>query len=177
MSDKRDLDVNNARVQGPDAHNAAVTGFPLLNAAIANDSDNTTPPNRVSAESNLVRLVADRDGSLHVLPYGVQIWDYHENSSSGLSAILVQSAPGSGLALYITSIAFSIGAAVDSNFWLTAGTTTTIFGPHYIEGKSGRGVYFPFVQPKKVTTNTDLRIHTGVTVLHAVDINGFIAQG
>ena len=177
MADKRDLDVNNTRVLGPTAHGSTVSTEPVLLAGISQDSDNTIPPNRVTGESQTTRFATDRDGSLHVLPYGAQQWDYHEDSASGLSATLVQTAPGSGLSLYISSVTFAIGAATDTNFWLTTGTTTKIFGPVYIEGKSGRGVHLPFIQPKKVLANTDLRVHTSVTISHSIDVIGWTGQG
>jgi len=164
-------------VLGPEAHDAPVASNPVLNGAIANDSDDTAPPNRVSTESDLVRLVADRDGSLHVLPYGPQVWDYHEDSSAGQSAVVVHAAPGAGLSLYVKSVTFALGQATSMNFWLTVGTTTKVLGPFYLEDKVGRGVHLPFLQPKKITVNSDLRIHTSATVTHSVDILGFTGQG
>jgi len=163
-------------VQGDVAHDAAAAGNPVLVAGIAQDMDDTAPPNRVSAEGDAVRLAADRDGTLFAHPHGPQLWSYHENSSSALTDASVHAAPGAGLSLYVTDIVVSTGAATALNVFLEEGVTT-VLGPWYLEAVAGRGLALHFQTPKKITANTALTITTSAAIAHSIDITGFTAQG
>jgi hypothetical protein len=163
-------------VVGDVAHDAGISGNPVTVGAVSIDTDDTAPPNRVSAEAESVRVGADRDGSIHVLPFGPQVWKYHVNGSSALTDTSVHSAPGSGLSLYIGTIVFSSGAATAINMFLEEGAST-IAGPYYLEAVAGRGMAIQFNPPLKVTVNTALTITTSAAIAHSVDITGFTAQG
>jgi hypothetical protein len=163
-------------VVGDVAHDAGIAGNPVTVGAVSIDTDDTAPPNRVSAEAESVRVGADRDGSIHVLPFGPQVWKYHVNGSSALTDTSVHSAPGAGLSLYIGTIVFSSGAATAINMFLEE-TSTTIAGPYYLEAVAGRGMAIQFNPPLKVTANTALTITTSAAIAHSVDITGFTGQG
>lgn len=167
------LTVNAA---GAAAHDAAASGSPVMASGVAQDMDDTAPPNRVSAEGDVVRLAVDRDGALFVREGGPQRWHYHENSSSTLTDTSVHAAPGAGLSLYVTDIVISLGANTDFNVFFEEGSTT-VLGPFYLEGKSGRGVALSFRTPKKITANTALTVTTSGAVAHSIEVLGFVAAG
>jgi hypothetical protein len=168
--------TNTNEVVGDAAHDAAAAGNPVLTCGVAQDQDDTAPPNRVSAESDATRLATDRDGALFVRPFGPQVWSYHENSSSALTDASVHAAPGAGLSLYVTDIVVSIGAATAFNIFFEEGTTT-VLGPYYLEAVNGRGLAIHFGTPKKITANTALTVTTSAAIAHAIDITGYTAQG
>lgn len=168
--------TNTQEMVGDVAHDAAAAGNPVLVCGVAQNNDDTAPPNRVSAESDATRLATDLDGSLHVRTHGPQIWSYHENSSSALTDTQVHAAPAAGLSLYVTDIIVSTGAATALNFFLEEGAST-VFGPIYLEAVAGRGFCHRFVTPKKITAATALTITTSAAIAHAIDITGFVAQG
>lgn len=115
--------------------------------------------------------------------YGVQrvrqdhpnLWSYHENSSSALTDVSVQAAPGAGLSLYVTDIVASTNAATAFNVFFEAPDLTTILGPYYLEAVAGRGLALHFLTPKKLTANTALTVTTSAAIAHCVDVMGFIA--
>lgn len=166
--------TNTNEVVGDAAHDAAVAGNPVLVCGVAQDNDDTAPPNRVSAESDATRLATDRDGTLHVHTYGPQIWSYHEDSSNALTDASVHAAPGAGLSLYVTDIVCSTGAATAMNIFFEEGTTK-VLGPWYLEAVAGRGLAIHFGTPKKITANTALTVTTSAAIAHSVDITGYTA--
>lgn len=168
--------TNTNEVVGDVAHDAAAAGNPLLIAGVAQDTDDTAPPNRVSAESDATRLATDRDGSLFVRPHGPQVWSYHLNTSSAQTDTSVHAAPGAGLSLYVTDIVFSSGAATAINLFFEEGAST-VLGPYYLEAVAGRGLHIRFGTPKKITANTALTLTTSAAIAHSVDVTGFTAPG
>jgi hypothetical protein len=169
--------TNTLEVVGDVAHDAGAAGNPVLNAGISQDSDDTAPPNRVNAEGDATRLATDRDGSLHVLPFGVQLWSYHDDDVAAVTTDgTVHSAPGAGLSLYVTDIIFSIGVATASSIFLEE-STTKVLGPWYLDAVAGRGLHIKLSTPKKITANTALLItNTGATTF-SVDVLGYTGQG
>lgn len=168
--------TNTNEVVGDGAHDAAAAGNPLLVAGVAQDNDDTAPPNRVSTEGDATRLATDFDGALHVRPHGPQIWDYHSNGSTALTDATVHAAPGAGLSIYVTDIVFSSGAATAINCFFEEGAST-VLGPYYLEATAGRGMSVHFQTPKKITANTALTVTTSAAIAHSVDVMGYIAQG
>ena len=168
--------TNTNEVVGDVAHDAAAAGNPVLVAGVAQDMDDTAPPNRVSAESDATRLATDRDGALFVRPYGPQVWSYHLDTSTAQTDATVHAAPGANLSLYVTDIVFSSGAATAINLFFEEGATK-VLGPYYLEATAGRGMAVHFVTPKKITANTALTLTTSASIAHCVDVTGFVAQG
>lgn len=168
--------TNTNEVVGDAAHDAAAAGNPVLVCGIAQDTDDTAPPNRVSAEADATRLATDRDGSLFSRPHGPQVWSYHANGSSALTDASVHAAPGAGLSLYVTDVVVSLGAATALNVFFEEGAST-VLGPWYLEAINGRGLHIQFQTPKKITANTALTVTTSAAVAHSVDVTGFTAQG
>lgn len=168
--------TNTNEVVGDVAHSAGVAGNPVLVCGVAQNGDDTAPPNRVDAESDATRLATDWDGAVYVRPHGPQVWTYHVNGSSALTDATVHAAPGAGLSLYVGTIVFSSGAATAINMLLEEGASTVI-GPYYLEATAGRGMSVQFNPPRKITANTELTITTSAAIAHSVDITGFTAQG
>jgi hypothetical protein len=163
-------------VAGVAAHDAAISGNPVSIGGVSQDTDDTAPPNRVTAEAEAVRVAVDRDGTQFVRTHGPQMWSYHSNGSSALTDASVHAAPGSGLSLYVTDIVFSSGAATAINCFFEEGSTT-VLGPYYLEAVAGRGMHVRFGTPKKITANTALTVTTSAAIAHSVDVTGFTAQG
>lgn len=161
---------------GDVAHDAAAAGNPVLICGIAQDVDDTAPPNRISAENDAARLATDFDGAVFTRPHGPQIWSHHTDSSSAQTDTTVHAAPGAGLSLYVTDIVFSSGAATAINLFFEEGATT-VLGPYYLEATAGRGMSIHFQTPKKITANTALTFTTSAAILHTVDVTGYTAQG
>ena len=168
--------ANKIEVQGDVAHNAVVAGNPVTIGGVGETAADSAPSTRASADGNAVRMAVDRDGAVYVLPHGPQVWSYHENSSSALTAATVHAAPGSGLSLYVTDIVCSTGAATALNI-LFQESSTTVLGPYYLEAVAGRGIAIQFRTPKKITANTALTVTTSAAIAHGIDVTGYVAPG
>jgi len=166
--------TNTIEVVGDVAQDAAASGNPVLVAASHETPADSAPANRVSADGDATRLSAV-DGALFVIPSGPQQWKARLTGT--MSDTTVKAAPGAGLSLYIQTIVYSIGAATASSIMLEESTTTPVFGPHYLENVSGRGVAVTFNPPIKITANTLLSAtNTGATTA-TLDVYGFTALG
>ena len=163
-------------IAGPVAHDVGVSGSPVAISGVAQDLDDTAPPNQVSTEADVVRLAAARDGALFVRPFGPRIWSYHENSSNALTDASVHAAPAAGLSLYVTDIIVSLGAATALNVFFEEGAST-VLGPYYLEAINGRSLHLRFATPKKITAATALTVTTSAAIAHGIDVTGFTAQG
>jgi hypothetical protein len=97
----------NAEVQGDAATDAAVSGNPVYIGGRSEDSIDSAPGVRVTAEGEMTPISVTRDGTQRVILGGTQTWRYHENSSSALTDTTVHAAAGAGLFLYVCTIAFS----------------------------------------------------------------------
>ena len=168
--------TNTNEVVGDVAHDAAAAGNPVIVAGVAQNTDDTAPPNRVSAESDATRIATDLDGAVFVRPYGPQVWSYHSDGSTALTDATVHAAPGAGLSLYVTDIIVSTGAATAMNVFFEE-ATTKVLGPYYLEAVAGRGLIIKFQTPKKITANTALTVTTSAAIAQCVDVTGFTAQG
>jgi len=168
--------TNTQEIVGDVAHDAAAGGNPVLVAGIAQNADDTAPPNRVTTEADATRLATDFDGAVFVRTHGPQVWSYHVDGSSALTDASVHAAPGAGLSLYVTSITFSSGAATAINAFFEE-ATTTVLGPYYLEAVAGRGMHLTFPTPKKITANTALTVTTSASIAHSIDVMGYTAQG
>ena len=168
--------TNTLEVVGDVAHDAGASGNPVLVCGVAQNGDDTAPPNRISAESDATRLATDWDGAIYARPHGPQIWSYHSDGSTALTDASVHAAPGAGLSLYVTDIVVSSGAATAMNVFFEE-STTKVLGPYYLEAVAGRGLALHFQTPKKITANTALTVTTSAAIAHAVDVTGFTGQG
>lgn len=169
-------DVDVTSVNAFAAHDAAVAGVPLVVAGAAAALADSAPANRVNAAGDATRLATDLDGAAFVHPHGPQIWSYHANGSTALSAASVHAAPGAGLSLYVTDIIVSSGAATAMNALFQEGAGT-VLGPYYLEAVAGRGLVLRFQTPKKITANTALTVTTSAAIAHSVDVTGYTAPG
>ena len=168
--------TNTLEVVGDGAADVATTGNPLLIGVQAETMADSAPATRVSADADLVKVAADRDGAVYVHPHGPQTWSYHLNTSTAQTDTEVHAAPAAGLSLYVTDIVFSSGAATAINAFFEEGAST-VLGPYYLEAVAGRGMSVHFQTPKKITAATALTITTSAAIAHAVDVTGFVAPG
>jgi hypothetical protein len=110
-----------------------------------------------------------------VIPSGPQQWEARLTGT--MTDTTVKAAPGAGLSLYVQTVVYSIGAATASSLVLEESTTTPVFGPHYLEAVSGRGLAVNFNPPFKIAANTLLSAtNTGATTA-TLDVYGFTAPG
>ena len=160
----------NAQVVGEIAHDAVDSGNPLKIGFKAYSTG--SPPIRAT-NLDRVNAIADSSGQQFVRVDSINIGSYHENSSSQLTDIVVRSAPGAGLSIYITDIIVSIGAATAFNIFFDNGSFT-ILGPWYLEAVNGRGFAISFKSPKKNDANSPLRVTTSAAIAHSIDVMYFI---
>ncbi len=162
--------VDNAKaIEGRDAHDSPITENPVLGGGIAQDVDDTAPPNAVSAEDDVVRFAANSDGAQFVLPHGPRIWSVSAEHTVQRTDFTVKAAPGANLSLYITDIYLATDAAVDVT--LEEGTTT--FKWKYYSGGQGDGVALRLNTPIKLTANTLLSVTTSAAVNVTLVVTGY----
>jgi hypothetical protein len=159
----------NAEVQGDAAHDAAVSGNPVLLGGRAETPDDTAPSAEVSAEGDATDIAVDRDGAVYTHPTPPRIWHVASEVSSAVTDTTLKAAPGAGLSLYITDIYIACSAADDVT--IEEGTTTMKF-KYYCNGK-GDGVAKSFVAPIKITANTLVSWTTSAAVNATVVLSGY----
>ena len=167
---------NDITSSGGEAHDAAASSNPVLSAGIAQDVDDTAPPNRVSTESDVARVATDFDGAQFVRTHGPQVWSYHADGSSALTDAEVHASPGANLSLYVTDIVVSSGAATAMNVFFEE-SATKVMGPYYLEATAGRGFSLHLQTPKKITAATALTVTSSAAIAHTIDVTGYISQG
>lgn len=158
---------------GVAAHDAAASGNPVLLAGIAQDMDDTAPPNGVSAENDVVRLATDRDGALFVHTHGPRSWHTAAEYTAQQTDATVKGAPGVGLSLYITDIYCAVNGAVT----VTIEESTSTLKWRYYGGGQGDGVSINFTTPLKIAANTLISVTTSAAVTVFLDVHGFTAAG
>lgn len=161
----------NAQVVGAVAHDAAVSGNPLLTSATAETPEDTAPANQVSADADVVRIAADRDGAIYTHPHPPRIWHSAAEYTTAQTDTSLKAAPGAGLSHYITDIYFAANGIV--TITLEEGTTTLKF--RYYAAAAGDGVAKTFAVPIKLTANTALTLTTSAATTCTVVINGYTA--
>ena len=177
LPDGHDVTVDNAAgatsvfAQGAAAHDAAVAGNPMLVGAYAETPDDSAPGNQVTADADVVRLSADRDGALYTHPHPPRIWHVATAYAGAETDTTVKAAPGAGLSLYITDIYVAAEGAVDIT--LEEGTTTLKF--RYFASGEGDGVVMNLTVPIKIAANTLISITTSAAVNVMLVLNGFTA--
>ena len=173
-----DLGANND-IQGQGAHDAAVTGNPVVTGARATNSiEGITQV----ANADAVRTAADLNGVTLTRPHTTLeeiISERHIASTSASTALTTFAAGGAGVHNYITTISVANGtgtqALIDiSNASASAnGIMWTLVCP----SSGGNNITFdpPLKQP---TANTAIHIKADVSVdAIFVSLNGFQAQG
>lgn len=154
---------------GDVAHDAVAAGNPVLNGAFAETPEDTAPGNQVSAEADVVRIAADRDGALYTRPHPPRIWHASNEYTTQQTDVTVKAAPGAGLSLYITDIYLGVNGAVTVT--LEEGTTTLKW--RYYATAAGDGVSLNFSTPIKLTANTALTITTSAAVTLTLVVAGW----
>jgi len=112
-------------VQGDAAHDAGVSGNPILNGAEARQGDPTAV-----ASGDAVRLIADLLGKLIVLPYA-NAQRSHTAATTHTATTgsqTLRGAQGSGIRNYITSVGISNTSATGTFVTISDGTTSFIVG-------------------------------------------------
>lgn len=168
----------------PNAHDGVISSdtVPLTTSAYSEtpeDSDGNTSGNRVSADADKVRLLANRYGVLYTNPcQGPFKWTYHENSSSTLTDTTVHGSCGTGLYNYICSVTASTGSATAWNMFIEDSTSTTILGPFYLEAVAGRGFHISFAAEggkRQTNSATLISVTTSAAIAHSIEVQGACA--
>lgn len=165
--------VDNAQaVEGRDAHDAPTTENPVVIGGVAQDMDDTVPPNQVDAEDDVAQLAIDRDGAIFAHPHPPRIWSVSAEHTSQQTDTTVKAAPGASLSLYITDIYLAVDAAVDVT--LEEGTTTLKW--KYYGGGQGDGAAVRLNTPIKLAANTLLSVTTSGAVNVTLVVTGYTAS-
>ena len=160
------------KTEGPIPHDANVaSGNPLPMGAIAQDMDDTAPPNQVSAEGDAFRVAGSRDGGVFVHPHGPRIWSVSAEHTVQRTDFTVKAAPGAGLSLYITDIFLATDDAVDVT--IEEGITTLKW--KYYSAGQGDGVALRLNTPIKLAANTLLSVTTSAVVNVTLVVCGYTA--
>lgn len=132
-------------VGGVAAHDAAVSGNPVLSAAEARTSESA-----VSASGDVVRIMADLVGKLVTSPYAPTDlhWQYTGNST-GTGDNTAKAAAGAGIKNYVTDVLCSNNSATDTEVIIKDGTTEIARVPV----PAGGGVVHRFAVPLRSTAN------------------------
>lgn len=160
-----------AQVQGTVAHDVGAGQNPVAVGAVAETPDDTAPANQVSAEGDVVRIAADRDGAVYTHPHPPRIWHVSTEYTTTQTDATVKAAPGAGLSLYITDIYLAVNAAV--NVTLEEGTTVLKW-KYYASGQ-GDGASVNFTTPIKITANTLISVTTSAAVTLTLVVTGYTA--
>lgn len=166
--------TNTNEIVGDAAHDVTAAGNPVLNGAQMETPADSAPGTRASTDGD-ANTLATIDGALFVIPGGPQQWKARLTGS--MSDTTVKAAPGAGLSLYVHTVVYSIGAATASSILLEESTTTAVFGPHYLEAISGRGLAVNFNPPIKIAANTLLSATSTGATTNTLDVYGFTAPG
>ena len=147
----------NAEVQGDAAHDAAVSGNPVLLGAEARTSDETAVAN-----GDVTRLQADLVGKLIVLPYAIPD-DITQGcaTATGTADTALEAAAGAGVRTYATSISVINTSATATYVTIKDGTTAIYEIP---APANNGGAVVPFPVPLRGTANTALNFASAAAV-------------
>ncbi len=154
-------------VVGAAAHDAAVSGNPLL---LGGEARSTNPT--AVASGDAVRLIADLIGRLVVAPYATPERSVDGTASATDTAnTSVIAAPGAGLRIYVTSVVVSNESSTDTAVLLKSATTTRLRLP--APNKGGCTLTFPV--PLRLGDNEALQFAAaaGVTTVY-VSAAGYV---
>lgn len=141
---------------GNAAHDAAVSGNPVLTAAEARSSENTAVAN-----GDVARLITDLVGKLITSPYAPSDLTWQgTGSKTDTSDLAVKAAAGSGVRNYITSIIVANTSSTDTTVIVKDGSTEICRVP--APANSGAVLQFPV--PLKGTANTAVNIASAASV-------------
>jgi len=163
----------NAQVVGNIAHSSGASGNPVAMSAIAQDMDDTGPPNQVDAENDVVRIAADRDGGVFVHTHGPRIWSYAAEHTTTQTNTSIKTGPASGLSFYITDIYVVANGAVT----ITIEDTTAVLLWRYYAAAAGDGAVCNFTTPIKVVATRGIQLDTSAAVTVFISVNGYTAAG
>ncbi len=167
--------TNTNEVVGDAAHDAVVAGNPVLNGAYAEsveDSDANTNANRVSADGDAVRLLADRYGALYTNSGGPFQFSYSNQASAAQTDTVVHAAPAAGLSIYVKSVFVACNGAVT----ITVEEGTAVFKWRYYGAAAGDGASVTFGgKGLKLAAATSLTYTTSGAVEHTIVVVGEIA--
>jgi hypothetical protein len=156
-------DEDNLGVVGAAANDAAVSGNPVRIGG-----KYKTPADNDDVDSgDTVDLLLDDVGAV-VLGQHPGAWDTNDNWSAAQTNTQIKAAPGTGLALCVTSLTFSSDGQNAGSVSLvedTSGTPVTRAGPYYFPASAGI-MTIPFPDPIKISANKNLGVtSTGVNNL------------
>ena len=157
-------------IVGTIADDSTTPGNPVMVGGFAISPDGTDPGS--VAEADVARFRTDLNRRLLVNTHHPRTLHKHLNGSSAYTDESIVADPGDGFQIVITSIIASTGAATALNFFLEE-STTTIFGPIYLEAVAGRGfasgpIYLP------VTASTAVTLTSSAAIAQSFDIDYYI---
>ncbi len=156
---------------GTIADDATTPGNPVMTGGMAKSPDGTDPGS--VAENDVVRFIADLNRRQFVNTNHPTAQHAHLNGSTAYTDQALIADPGDGFQIVITGVIASTGAATALNFFLEEGTTTTVFGPIYLEAVAGRGFCSgPICHP--VTASTSITITSSASIAQSFDVYYYV---
>lgn len=162
--------ANGLQVAGQVAADAAMGGNPVAVGGKAY-APNSAAPTAMTADADMVPLIADRVGVQYVHPHGPNVWDANANPSAAQTDQTLKAAPGAGLSLYITHIVISMDGACT----VTIEESTNVLKFKYYGAGIGDGVAIALPNPIRITANTLVSYTTTGAVNVFVGIGGYTA--
>lgn len=165
---------NKTEVWGVSAHNATISGNPVVVGGRSHDTADAAPVNKVSATGRSTRILTDRDGVQLVRTTGGRPWSVVLNFAvNGNNAI--KAAPAAGLSLYVTDLYFEPAGVVTPTLKEdAAGTNTTILP--FQAGAIGKIWDVHMRTPIKLTAAKSLDMLLNAAVNVSGVIAGFTAE-
>lgn len=155
--------VSDASVQGKAAHDAAVSGNPVLIGLEARSTD----PSAVSASGDAVRGIASMLGKQVTLPYAIPASSWTYAAASGgivnTTGVTAKAAAGAGIRNYVTRAQIINGhATVSTDIQIRDGASGTVLWRGFAQAGGG-GVTAVFDPPLRGSANTLIEVACGTT--------------
>jgi len=171
--DYEPLQLDNGRlwtsVQGNAAHDAAVSGNPVLIGGEAKETDGTDPGS--VAEGDVSRLKTDLNGRVLVNTAHPALASANDNQSTAQTATSIVAAPAADLSIYLTDV--TVSALTAQTIKLHDEDDNVIVPIMYL-GANG-SVPMTFKNPIRLTHAKALEYTSTAAVAHSIVVNYYIA--
>ena len=171
--DYEPLQLDNGRlwvsVQGDAAHDAVVSGNPVLVGAEAKETDGTDPGE--VAEGDASRLKSDLNGRLLVNTAHPRLASANDNQSSAQTATSIVTAPAAGLSIYLTDVTVS---SITAQTIKLHDEDDNIIVPITYLGANGT-VTLSFKTPIRLVHAKALEYTSTAAVAHSIVVNYYVA--
>lgn len=165
--------IASGTVHGMVAPDAPASSYPIAIGAIAEVAGDSQPANLVSAEGDIVRISAGRDGAVYTKPHPPRIWNYNQEFTSRVTNYNIHSGV-TNLSHYLGSIYCVFSGAM--MVWLRDGLTdTSTMVWKYYAGGQGDGAAITFNPPMKLASGNAVGFSMGSIQTCYLAVTGYTA--